>query len=422
MNPMQTFQLSDSVRLKSFTDRNFKTMRISVNLLMPLAAQTAAQYAILPALITRATRKYPSYTELGCRLAELYGAVLGSGVQKIGDWQGLGLTAGCIADQYALEGEDLFQELLNLLFDVLFDPLRDEAGLFPEDGFQQEKRQLLEQKDAEFSDKMVYAHQRCQELLFYGQRAGISRIGSRADILALKRAALNAAWKEIMKNARFEIFVLGNCQADIKLFQDRFAGLGTPHQLGGAAYRRPEGVQRVTEEQPVAQSKLSMAYRFQAKREERPLFMLLSAVLGEPTSSKLFQNVREKAGLCYYCDSALSWTSGALYIESGVDTVQLELAEEAIIRQVEAMRRGEVTEEELRCAKLYLYNSLRGVGDSLYRIEGWYLGRSFDQDGQTPEETMQALETYTVADIAKAAARLELAVVYQLKGAGGSWS
>ena len=74
----------------------------------------------------------------------------------------------------------MFQELCGLLFSVLFDPLRDKDGLFPQEGFEQEKRQLLELKDAEFNDKIVYAHQRCEEILFEGQPAGVNRHGSRA--------------------------------------------------------------------------------------------------------------------------------------------------------------------------------------------------------------------------------------------------
>lgn len=418
MNQIKTYQLNDAVRLRSFTDPKFKTMRISINLLLPLSPRTAASYAILPALAARATKSYPSYTALGCRLAELYGAALGSGVQRIGEYQVLDIAAGGIASRYALDGEDMFRELSGLLFEALFDPLKDASGLFPEDGFQQEKRQLLEQKDAEFSDKMVYAHQRCHELLFEGQQAEVSRIGSRESIQALERGPLNEAWQELLAEARFEIFTLGDCQPDIDAFRERFSRVGKPRKLGAAAYHRSQKLLRVAEEQPVAQSKLSMAYRVQAGPEERLLFLLASAVLGEPASSKLFQNVREKEGLCYYCDSAFSWASGALFIESGVETAQLERAEEAITRQVEAMRRGEISEDELRYARLYLENSLRGVGDSLHRVEGWYLGRSFDLDGQTPEEAIRVLERYTVKDVAAAANRLEPAVVYQLRGGG----
>lgn len=417
MSKIMTYPISEAVTLKSFIDPSFKTMRVSVNMLLPMDRAMAAKYAILPSLVGRAAREYPDYTVLGRRLAELYGASLGSGVQKIGEYQALGLSVGGIASRYALDGEDMFSELTGLLFSVLFDPLRDGDGLFPEDGFEQEKRQQLEQKDAELSDKMIYAHQRCHELLFEGRPAGIDRLGDKEDIEALTREDLCGAWEELLRGARFEIFALGDCRPDVDAIRERFQKAGRAHELGPVPYEEPK-LRRVTEEQHLAQSKLTMALRAQVPKEERLLFQLMSAVLGEPTSSKLFQNVREKQSLCYYCDSAFSWVNNALFIESGVETENLDRAEEAIMNQLRALQRGEVTEDELRFAKLYMRNGLRSVGDTLHRVEGWYLSRAFDQPDLSPEEAADMLEKYTVEDVVVAANRLEPAVVYKLKGVG----
>lgn len=415
MSEIMTYPISEAVTLKSFIDPSFKTMRVSVNMLLPIGKATAAKYAILPSLVSRATREYPDYTALSRHLAGLYGASLGSGVQKIGVYQTLGLSAGGIASRYAFGGEDMFAELTGLLFSVLFDPLKEEDGLFPRDGFDQEKRQQLEQKDAEFSDKMIYAHQRCHELLFEGRPAGVDRLGSREDIEALTREGLRGAWDELLAGARFEIFVLGDCQPDVEIIRERFTGIGQAHELGPVPYETPK-LRRVTEVQPVAQSKLTMALSAQVPKEERLLFQLMSAVLGEPTSSKLFQNVREKRSLCYYCDSAFSWVNNALFIESGVETENLDLAEEAILEQLDAMQNGDVTEDELQYAKLYMCNGLRSMKDTLHRVEGWYLSRAFDQPDLSPEQAADALMGYTVDDVVQAANRLKPAVIYKLKG------
>ena len=172
----------------------------------------------------------------------------------------------------------------------------------------------------------------------------------------------------------------------------------------------------MTEEQPVTQSKLSLGFRMDTQRGERVLFQLMNAVLGGTASSKLFQNVREKESLCYYCSSGFSWSSCSLTIDSGVDTVNMDRTEEAIFQQIEAMQRGEVTEEELLYAKLALKNSMGSLQDSLHSVENWYLGRTFDLPGQTPEQAAELLMSYTVEDVVEAARRLEPAVVYRLKG------
>lgn len=416
MNQVQTYRLSPAVTLKSFEAPAFKTMRVSVNMLVPLRASSAAGYALLPSLLGRATRQYPDYTALGRRLARLYGASLGPAVSRAGDFQVLTLAAGGISGRYAFGGEDMYGELTGLLFSALLDPLTDGAGLFPLEGFLQEKRQQLEQKDAEHSDKILYARQSCHRLIFKGQPAGLDRLGTREEIEALGREELTAAWQALLREARFEIFTLGGCRPDVEQFREKFAGLGRPVALGPVEAPLPEKAVRAQEVQPLAQSKLVMGFRVRAEAEERLLFQLVSAVLGEPASSKLFLHVREEQGLCYYCDSSFSWLYGCLFVESGVETQDLDRAEEAILAQIAALQRGEITEEELESAKLYLLHSLRTVGDSLYRVEGWYLSRAFDSSEQTPEQAGEQLMKYTRQDVVRAANRLIPAGVFRLKG------
>ena len=186
--------ICDGVNFRSIRDTKFKTMRISAHLIVPMSRQTAAENALLPFLLSRASREYPDFTKLGQRLAELYGASLNADVQKLGDLQVLSLSASGIADRYALEGEAISGELAKLLCSILFDPpLVD--GLFPEDGFEQEKRQTMELIDSEYSDKRTYARQRCEAIMCADEPYGVNRYGGKEDIARVERPALTAAWK-----------------------------------------------------------------------------------------------------------------------------------------------------------------------------------------------------------------------------------
>ena len=72
---------------------------------------------------------------------------------------------------------------------------------------------------------------------------------------------MTAAWEEVLQNAQFEIFALGDCVPDVSLFQERFSGLGKPQNTGSLPFEKPDQVRRVVEEQPLSQSKLSMGFR-----------------------------------------------------------------------------------------------------------------------------------------------------------------
>lgn len=416
MSHSKSQRIGEAATLKSYTDSRFKTMKISVNMLVPLTQKTAALYGILPGLVTRATREYPDFAALNRKLSALYGASLHASVRKLGGFQCLTLSSSGISSRYAFGGDDMFAELSNLLFSALFAPLKDQDRLFPAEHFEQERRQLLELKDSEFNDKITYAHQRCEELLFEGQAAGTDRYGSREDIAGLDRAQLSAAWEELLSSARFEIFALGDCDPNPEIFRERFAQIGTPRALEILPYQEPEGLRRLTEEQPLSQSKLSLAFRVDSGSDERLLFQLMSAVLGGVPSSKLFQNVREKMGLCYYCSSVYSVLSRALYIESGVETENMEKAETEILNQLQLLQEGNITEEELLSAKLALCNSFRSVGDSLNAVEVWHLSQAFSEEAKTPEQAAAQVMSYTADQVAKAARKLKLAAAYSLKG------
>ncbi len=416
MSENRIWQVGRAAVLRSYTDPRFKTMKVSVNMLLPLKQETAALYGILPSLVTRATREYPDFASLNRKLSKLYGASLRSGVRKIGEFQCLTLAADGISSRYAFGGDNMFAELSGLLFSALFSPLTDAAGLFPEENFRQEQRQLLELKDAEFSDKITYAHQRCEELLFAGQSAGVDRYGSKEEIAGLDRAKLTKAWNEVLSSARFEIFVLGDCEPSPELFQEKFSQVGMPHILRAAPFVRPQALKKEIETQAVTQSKLSMGFRADALPEESPLFQLMNAVFGGTPSSKLFQHVREKMGLCYYCSSLYAVSARALFVESGVETENLEQAEEEILQQLREMQEGHISEEELLSAKLRLCDSFRSVGDSLSAVETWNLGQTFSETPVTPEEAVKRVMGYSKEQVTEAAQKLVPAVVYHLKG------
>lgn len=133
----------------------------------------------------------------------------------------------------------------------------------------------------------------------------------------------------------------------------------------------------ITEEMELSQSKLVMGFRTQisAGDEEAVAERLMCAVLGGTASSKLFNNVREKQSLCYYCSSSYDSIKGIMYINSGVEGENLEKAEKAILKEIEDMKNGEITDFEIEATKLAVVNSFKSSSDSVSGIENWYTGR-----------------------------------------------
>lgn len=412
------------VNFRSIFDSRFKTMRMSVHFFLPLEKSTAAPNAILPFLLTRASRKYPDFTKLNEHLADLYGANLDADVGKLGDCQVLSVSASGIADRYSLQGENISGELSRLLCSILFDPPFVD-GMFQKDGFEQEKRQLMEQIDSEYNDKRLYALRRCEETMCAGEPFGISRCGTKEEISALDLPELTKYWSRMLHEAHVEILVLGDCDPN-PVFEDfsaAFSGIGRVADPACVTktVASAEKETDLTEKMEVEQSKLVLGFRTSCAepQEEVPAMKLMCSLYGGSPNSRLFWNVREKLSLCYYCSSSYNPLKGIMMVQSGVETKNIEKAKKEILAQLEDIRNGDFTDDELEAARLNLCNSYRTLSDSLEGMEAWYMLQSFTHPVRKPEEEADIVMTVTRAQIIQTAGRVTLDTVYCLEGNGG---
>ncbi|MBR4889047.1 MAG: insulinase family protein [Clostridia bacterium] len=419
MQPILEKDLAPGVRLRGFCDPRFKTMRLSVHMVVPLKKETAALYALLPAVMSRVCREYPDYTLMSRYLCDLYGASLTTGVRRLGDCQVLSLHVSSIADRYALDGQRISVQLADLLLSVLFDPYF-ENGVFPEESVRQEKRQMLELLESEFNDKHAYVRRRCEALLFSEEPAGVRRTGEAEELKAVTAEQLKNAWQELMKTAAFEIFVLGDCDADAigSVFAARFSKERQSMELTNVVCAAREEVQRVEEQFPVEQSKVVMGFRLANARKQQDAARVMIALFGGSPSSKLFLNVREKQSLCYYCGARADLLKEAVFVESGVDTDKVEQLQAAVLEQLQAVQCGDFTDDDVLKAKLALANSCRTVRDYLGATENWYLAQLFADEVRTPEADVERLLNVTKEEIIQAARCVVPDTVYVLKGRG----
>jgi len=108
--------------------------------------------------------------------------------------------------------------------------------------------------------------------------------------------------------------------------------------------------------------------------KENSVVKILSTILGSGTSSRLFVNIREKYGLCYYifAGSKNYQDTGIFYIQSGLDKDRIKLAIKLIIKELKKIKEKGITSEELKRAKENIKgNIILNLEDS-ENIASWY--------------------------------------------------
>ena len=172
-----------------------------------------------------------------------------------------------------------------------------------------------------------------------------------------------------------------------------------------------------TEELDVTQGKLAIGWRLGEIMEDPDMaaIMVFNAVFGGGVTSKLFANVREKLSLCYYASSAIDLHKGLLIAASGVDFDKFEPARDEIFAQLETIKRGEVTPDELSAAQKAVETDLRLLSDDPLRLEGWWLGQSVSGSDMAPEEIAALVGGVSTEDIVRIARSTECDAVYFLQ-------
>jgi predicted Zn-dependent peptidase len=144
--------------------------------------------------------------------------------------------------------------------------------------------------------------------------------------------------------------------------------------------------------------------------------LVFNAVFGGGSTSKLFMNVREKLQLCYYAGSLVDTHKGLLLVSSGVEFSDRDAAQAEIFAQLDAMRRGEITDEELNAARSGVASDLRSLEDSQGELEGFYLAAALDGPECSPPELAELCENVSREDVMAVANSLECDLIYFLRG------
>lgn len=422
--PLKREQIADGTMFSSVADSRFKTNLLTVNLILPTARETVTENALLPLVLEKCWEEAPTNRAFSRQLNRLYGASVDCASARIGGASALSLSFSAIDSAYALAGENMLAEGARILLGLLFRPVL-QNGLLEEENLALQKQYLADTILADINEKRSYALGQTLQRMFEGEPCGLPRYGFLEDIEKITPAAATAAWKRILDTARVEIFHvgMGDPSGAKALFSEAFRGKQR-HPLPLALFSGhtpPASPREFREEKPVAQSKLCMGFAAgsgPATAADLSAMRLMTAVFGGTPTSRLFVNVREKRSLCYYCAARYDRFKGALIVDSGVEHDKAEETKAAILEELEAVRRGEFTGEELDFARLSLQNTYRSVGDSAYGLESFYLGQSLLGLEETPEDQGEQIAAVTREAVCEAANRLVLDTVYLLAGSG----
>ena len=418
---IESIQILPGVHLTAVQTEKFKTGCFSVNLLRPLCREEAALNALLPNVLLRGTKEYPTMQAISAFLDERYGASVGSLVRKRGEVQTVGFYADFLSDRLAPDGSPILQPMIEFVCQTLLKPVRTN-WLLEEPYVSSEQLNLINAIEANLNEKRSYAARQLVKTMCAGEAYGVSRLGETEEVRAITPQSLTDHWQKVLAGSRAEIFYLGAQAPETVagLFAEQLQRLPREElsQPGTQVIRHAEAVKERFETLDVTQGKLCMGLRtgITSRDPEYPALVLLNAVFGAGTTSKLFLNVREAKSLCYYASSGIDAVKGIMTVSSGIEFEKYDEARAAILEQLDRCRQGEISDKELSDAKRHLDSGLRMQADSPGGLDNFYVGQAITGLNGTLEGLRERIGQVTKEQVIATAQSLSLDTVYFLKG------
>lgn len=402
----------------------FKTNLISIILTTPLKKKNVTKNALIPFLLKRGSKNFPTDEQISLRLEELYGTSLNCGIDKVGDNQIIKFVAESIDNNYTLNGEDIIKDVIDLLVDVTFNPYM-ENGKFKDTAIETEKAHLKELIEAKINNKDFYAYNKCLENMYEFNGYGLYRFGYVEDLEKITLEDISEYYFELIKSAKIDIFISGNFDEKniekilrenkiLQSLEERNPDYVVTNP-STEIVKKVDNPKEVQEKMDINQGKLTIGYNILDKQpNSRNIGIVFNSIFGDGASSMLFQNVREKAGLAYTVRSGFVKPKNIIMVSSGIEIQNYEKALEIINEQIKNIRDGKFTDKDINNAKTYIISGIKNIEAEQDTEIVFYMGQELSGNYFSIEEYIKNINSVTKEQIVEFAKSLQINTIYFL--------
>ncbi|WP_088041163.1 EF-P 5-aminopentanol modification-associated protein YfmF [Bacillus sp. EAC] len=414
----------NGIQLHVITTEKFKTNSITLKVRGKLEEDTISFRGILPYVLQSGTEELPTNGEIRRKLEELYGATFFVDVSKKGDYHVMSFSIDIANEKYLSNQNALLNEAISLIASIWQNPFK-ESGTFSAKHVETQKRTQVQRIQSINDDKLKYANQRLVEEMFKNDPYALLANGKTEDVKSITPDALYNYYEKSLKEDLIDLYIVGDVSFDQcqKLVEENFKSTGVEQKRFSTIKAKPiESPQEIIEEQKLNQAKLHIGYTTDISIQDPDYFALqvFNGLFGGYSHSKLFINVREKNSLAYYAASRFESHKSILMVMSGIANENFKKATTIIAEQLEEMRKGNFTEDDIAQTKLVIKNSLLEGMDTAFGIIETLFNDHAAGNERAIEEWIPEIEKVTKEEIVNVAKKIKLHTTYFLKGQEGA--
>lgn len=414
----ERMNLGNGVNLNLIKTDKFKSNLLSYYFMRPLSKDEVTKNALLPLVLKRGTDEYTTNLEIQRKLEENYGANLSIAINKRGEKHVLRFTIETVNGGYVGD-RDYIYDVIDLLNSIIYNPVL-EKGFFKKDYVEQEKENLKRRIEGRINDKRSYALDRCIEEMCKNEKFSIYPLGNINDLEYINEDVLYSHYQDVIRSSPIEIFYVG--EYDEKLVEyikdtknikrDNVLNIPREQIISSVSTKN-----MISEELDVNQGKLVLGYRTGIPYEDRLYngLVLASDILGGGPNSKLFRNVREKESLAYYISTSVLKYKSIMLIDGGIEFDNFEKTIDIVKEQIEDIKKGNFTDEDIQISKKSIKSSTESIKDSIFLISEFFFSQSLSGDNRSLNQILADLDGVTKEEIKEAMSKVALDTIYFMK-------
>ena len=416
-------ELKQGIKAHFINTDKHKTDLTCVILTVPLKREYVTKNALIPFLLRRGTEKLPNQYLINKEMENMYGASFNLGIDKSGDNIILKFYIETISNEYALDGENILKRNIENLLDIIFNPLKNN-GLLNQDFLDIEKENLRKVINSKIDDKDAYAFERCISEMYKQNGFGLYKFGYIEDIDKITIEEITEYYDWLISNAKIDIFMSGKINekefTNVLLENQNIKDLN-PREgyyiLNRQSTESRQNVENeVFESMNVVQGKLVLGLNVDFDDENlQAIALVYNAILGDGANSMMFQNVREKAGLAYSSKSTFIKQKMNIFIRCGIQIENYEKALNLIKVQLDNIKTGEFSDEDIEVAKVYLTSSIKNIEEEQDTEIVYYIGQELSGTNRSIEEYIDRIQRVSKEDILAFAEKVSINTIYFLK-------
>lgn len=414
-------EIKKGIKLHEIQTDKFKTNLIAIFLTTPITRENVTKDALISTVLRRGSKNMPTLAQISKEMEEMYGASFDCGIDKTGDNHVLKFYIETINDKFIPQkNENMLKKSIEKLLEIVLNPIT-ENDVFKKEYVAQEKENIKRIINGKPDNKARYAFDRCIEEMYKDKPYGLYKYGYIEDLEEITPENLYEYYKKLISECKIDIFVSGDIDEVNQIIINNEEIKKLPERNANYIVNKMETKEEVQEKEiieqmEVTQGKITIGLDLHLE-DEKQIYntVVYNAILGGTANSKLFQEVREKASLAYTTGSSYVKYKSNIFIKCGIEIKNYEKAMTIIKKQLEDMKNGIFTDEDIENAKNGIISAIKSIDDEQDTEITYFFGQELTTIKTSLEEYIENIKNVNREDIVRIAQAITINTVYFLK-------